>query len=82
MALVRKIFTLIFGKHILKQEVGPVRVVYAEIDDCSIHLEQSNKWVSKSGAPCHTKMNYLVFFKLSFNSLPKISTWGVSNKLS
>jgi len=33
------------------KEIGPIRVVYAEIDDGPIHLEQPHKWLSKSGAP-------------------------------
>ena len=36
---------------LLNEEIGQVRVVYAEIDDGPIHLEQPNKWLSKSGAP-------------------------------
>jgi predicted dehydrogenase len=38
-------------KALRKQEVGTIRLVYAEIDDGPIHLEQPHTWLSKSGAP-------------------------------
>lgn len=33
------------------QEIGKISVVYAEIDDGPIHLEQPHKWLSTSGTP-------------------------------
>ncbi len=38
-------------KALRNQEVGKVSVVYAEIDDGPIHLEQPHKWRSTSGTP-------------------------------
>ena len=34
-----------------KQEIGTVGIVYAELDDGPIHLEEPHRWSSRSGAP-------------------------------
>jgi len=38
-------------KALRNREIGTARLVYAEIDDSPIHLEQPHQWRSESGAP-------------------------------
>lgn len=38
-------------KAVRKQEIGPIRLVYAEVDDGMIHRMPYRKWHSASGAP-------------------------------
>lgn len=38
-------------KALQNDEIGQVRLVYAEIDDGPIHLEQPQNWLSESGSP-------------------------------
>ena len=38
-------------KTVASQEVGPVRLVYAELDDGMVHRMAYRKWVSATGAP-------------------------------
>jgi predicted dehydrogenase len=82
-------------KALKNQAVGKVHVVYAEIDDSPIHLEQPNKWFSQSGAPWPYKDEfevgctlehagyYLTWFPAFFgpaNKIAAFSTCLIPNK--
>ncbi len=47
-------------KALRHNEIGPVRLVYAEIDDGPIHLQQPHKWLSRAGAPWPYKNEFEV----------------------
>ena len=43
------------GRELRKNVVGPVRVVYAEMDDGMVHKMQFKKWLSTAGVPWPSK---------------------------
>jgi predicted dehydrogenase len=70
------------------EEVGPVRVVYAELDDGLVHLMPYQRWISKSGAPwpyedefevgCTLEHAgyYLTWLLAFFGPVQRMSAWG------
>ena len=75
-------------KALQSNEIGQVRVVYAEVDDGPIHLENPHKWYGKSGAPWPYKDEfevgctlehagyYLTWFPAFFGSAKTITAFS------